>query len=216
MWNSMTRASWCGPGGDSRQVGPSARAFPQRLSPQDAEARITKCAPVSQIASSPSWEGNPGPQDDHPGPGGQELVGEVLPAVELPPAATATSVRVHMSVSDTNVRVGPLPWGAECTEFCEASAGPRSSRSGCVFGGGPQAVPQPAAPAAARLGGTGPDSARLVLPAAAAAGERGAADGQQKAGGFGWPPARSGAGAWRRAGRPDHRGQHMRDRLRPT
>src|ERR1035441_9113868 len=48
---------------------PSASGLPQRLSPQDAEARITKCAPVPAMSSSPSWEGNPrSPRRTMPGP----------------------------------------------------------------------------------------------------------------------------------------------------
>src|ERR1017187_7060601 len=169
------------------------------------EARITKCAPVSRIASSPSWEGNPrSPRTAMPGPrAGRSWSARCFSEVELPPSATAISVRDHTSISDTMCALGPLPWGEpKCTEFCEASPpGPRSrskwvpssavARRPCHS---PQHQPLPGSVV------TGPDSARLALPAAAAAGNRSETGQYKDAGGSPWPPAGSGAGVWR-AGR---------------
>src|SRR5208282_6292248 len=96
--------------------------------------------------------------------------------VELPPTASAISVRDHISISDTMCALGPLPLGEpKNIEFCEVCLpGPRSrpkwvpssavARRPCHS---PQHQPPPGAVV------TGPDSARLVLPAAAAVnGER--------------------------------------------
>ena len=133
-----------------------------------------------------------------PGPrAGRSWSARCFSATELPPSATAISVRVQMSVSDTMCALGPLPLGEpKCTEFCEASPpGPRSrskwvpssavARRPCHS---PQHQPLPGSVV------TGPDSARLALPAAAAAGNGKRQAGQQKAGGPGRPPARSGTG----------------------